>query len=77
MRNMEEWCDDHGYVRIHCKKHGNSWSDGGICEACYDDGNMCAGCDDVRVLQEGDLCRACKRIAQEDARKADPKDGRP
>ena len=29
-----EWADLHGYVRIHCKIHGNSWSDGGICEYC-------------------------------------------
>ena len=34
MTEREKWADDHGYVRIHCKLHGNSWSDGGICEYC-------------------------------------------
>ena len=34
-RDKEEWADVHGYVRIHCKFHGQSWSDGGICKACF------------------------------------------
>ena len=39
-KDKEEWADLHGYSRIHCKIHGQSWSDGGICEACFDDGRL-------------------------------------
>ena len=35
--SKEDWADYHCYMRVHCKIHGNSWSDVGRCEACDDD----------------------------------------
>jgi hypothetical protein len=44
--DKEEWADVHGYVRIHCKIHGQSWSDGGRCEYCDDELVETEECDD-------------------------------
>ena len=37
MDDLEQWADDHGYTRCHCKRHGSFWSDTGYCESCLND----------------------------------------
>ena len=89
-RDKEEWADVHGYVRIHCKIHGQSWSDGEICEACFSDGRldesdeedkpiMCNGCGDVVVEDAADFCSDCQEENRLAGMYEDPKKshGRP
>ena len=36
----EQIAEECGYQRIHCKLHGSSYSDTGICERCAENGEL-------------------------------------